>query len=149
MIRQEADLLKPILLRIPGYLKLLWGLGRHPRLSRVNKGLLLLGAAYTVSPVDLIPGFIPVVGQLDDLLVLLYAIRWALQRLPVAERDELLAGHPITLEQLEADLQAVQAVLGRLAGGAVRTAGRAGLWGLHTTVRGAGALYKWLRRPRR
>jgi uncharacterized membrane protein YkvA (DUF1232 family) len=48
----------------------------HPRTPRVSK--ILLGAAigYFLSPVDLIPDFVPVLGQLDDLLIvpgLLYA----------------------------------------------------------------------------
>ncbi|MEX2162274.1 MAG: DUF1232 domain-containing protein [Anaerolineales bacterium] len=54
---------------------------RTPKLSR-----LLLGAAvaYFVTPVDLIPDFIPVLGQLDDLLIVPGLIWLALRLVPAA-----------------------------------------------------------------
>lgn len=39
---------------------------RTPRTARLAAGLV---AAYAISPLDLIPDFIPVLGQLDDLLI--------------------------------------------------------------------------------
>lgn len=154
-MRAEAELLKPVLTRLPKYLKLLWALARDPRLSKWSKGLLVAGAAYTVSPVDLIPGFIPVVGQLDDLLVLLYAIHRALRKLPVGAQDELLHAHGLTLTELEQDEAAVGTVLGRVARGALNAAGRLGARGLRLAARGlraagragAGAWAAWRQRP--
>lgn len=51
---------------------------------------LLLGAAvaYALSPVDLIPDFIPVLGQLDDLIIVPLLIRLALKRIPEELVDE-------------------------------------------------------------
>lgn len=46
----------------------LWLAARDPRTPWHAKLLALLVAAYTVSPLDLIPGFIPVIGYLDDLI---------------------------------------------------------------------------------
>jgi uncharacterized membrane protein YkvA (DUF1232 family) len=42
---------------------------QDPRVPRYAKWLLGLAVAYAVSPIDLIPDFIPVVGHLDDLLI--------------------------------------------------------------------------------
>ena len=43
---------------------------RHPRTPWYAKLLMLLIVAYAVSPIDLIPDFIPVLGYLDDLVLL-------------------------------------------------------------------------------
>jgi len=48
--------------------------------------LLLL---YLVSPLDLIPDAIPIVGVLDDLVLLPLAVRWLLSMLPGALRDDI------------------------------------------------------------
>ncbi|MFA5180736.1 MAG: YkvA family protein [Syntrophales bacterium] len=53
---------------------------RHPRTPRLSKLLLGAAIAYAASPIDLIPDFIPVVGHLDDLVILPLLI-WAAVRL--------------------------------------------------------------------
>ncbi|HUR16989.1 MAG TPA: YkvA family protein, partial [Candidatus Limnocylindrales bacterium] len=63
--------------RLPRYAKLAWALARDPSLSRVRRAAVMAAAAYVVSPIDLVPGFIPVAGQLDDVAVALAAIRLA------------------------------------------------------------------------
>ena len=42
---------------------------RHPRTPWYAKVLAFMVAAYALSPIDLIPDFIPVLGYLDDLLI--------------------------------------------------------------------------------
>jgi uncharacterized membrane protein YkvA (DUF1232 family) len=60
----------------------LWFALRHP----AAPGWLKLGAAlialYVISPIDIIPDFIPVIGFLDDMVLVPLAIRWLLRRLP-------------------------------------------------------------------
>lgn len=46
-----------------------------PRVRREDKLIAGAAAAYLVSPVDLVPGPVPVLGQLDDLLVAALAAR--------------------------------------------------------------------------
>lgn len=43
---------------------------RHPRVSWMVKAFAILVAAYVLSPIDLIPDFIPVIGFLDELILL-------------------------------------------------------------------------------
>lgn len=47
----------------------LWKLFRHPQTPRAPKLVAMLVLAYALSPIDLIPDFIPVLGLLDDLLL--------------------------------------------------------------------------------
>ena len=69
--------------------KLLWRALRHPQAP----GWLKLGALgvvlYLVSPIDLIPDFIPFVGVLDDVVLVPLAIRFLLKRLPAFIRDDI------------------------------------------------------------
>ena len=47
----------------------LWIAGRDPRVPWYAKALAILVAAYALSPLDLIPDFIPVLGYVDDLIL--------------------------------------------------------------------------------
>ncbi len=60
----------------------LWFALRHPGTPRHVKWLAAFVVAYALSPIDLIPDFIPVLGLLDDLLLLPGLIWLALRGLP-------------------------------------------------------------------
>ena len=74
----------------------LWRAVRHP----AAPGWLKLGTAlvvlYVVSPIDLVPDVLPVVGVVDDLIVVPLTIRWLLARLPaeIADAAERRNGRP-------------------------------------------------------
>ncbi len=55
--------------RLAIYLHALWKLFKHPQTPRAAKWVAIAVVAYAVSPIDLIPDFIPVLGQLDDLIL--------------------------------------------------------------------------------
>ena len=56
--------------------------GRDPRVPWYAKAVAAAVAAYALSPIDLIPDFIPVFGQLDELLVLPLGIMLAIRLIP-------------------------------------------------------------------
>ena len=62
-----------------------------PRVPRRAKVVVVLAGLYVASPVDLIPEFLPVIGPLDDIVVVALALRYAGRRVP---RDVLLAAWP-------------------------------------------------------
>jgi uncharacterized membrane protein YkvA (DUF1232 family) len=60
----------------------LWLAARDPRVSWYAKTVAAAVAAYALSPVDLIPDFVPVIGYLDDLLILPVGILLAVKLIP-------------------------------------------------------------------
>jgi uncharacterized membrane protein YkvA (DUF1232 family) len=93
--------------RMPRYAQLIAGLASDPRVPKSAKAALALGGAYAVSPIDLVPGIIPVAGQLDDLYVVLRAIRRAVYTSPHEVATEHLQRSGVTIADLEGDLQTV------------------------------------------
>ena len=59
-----------------------WFAGKHPKTPWYAKALGLFVVAYALSPIDLIPDFIPVPGCVDDVLLLPGLIWLTLQLLP-------------------------------------------------------------------
>ena len=60
----------------------LWFAGKHPKTPWYAKALGLFVVAYALSPIDLIPDFIPVLGYVDNVLLLAGLIWLTLQLLP-------------------------------------------------------------------
>ncbi|MBE2211290.1 MAG: DUF1232 domain-containing protein [Xanthomonadaceae bacterium] len=67
---------------------LVWFVARHPRLPWPARLLAMAVAAYAFSPIDLIPDFIPVLGWLDDLLIVPLGVALVLAMTPVDVREE-------------------------------------------------------------
>ncbi len=134
-----------MLRRLPAYLRLAWRLAREPLLSRARRAAVVAAAGYLASPVDLVPGVIPVLGQLDDLAVALAAIRFAMSGLSSERRRLHLEAVGLADEELTADLRTVGATTawflragGRTALRAARVGGRAAVKGAGVVARGAG-----------
>lgn len=145
-----------LLRRLPSYARLAWALARDPRLSRFRRAAVLAGAAYVVSPIDLVPGIIPVIGQLDDLAVALLAIRVALNGLRPSARAERLASVGLSQAELDADLRATGALAAWIARSGVRVGRRIASASLHASVaagegviRASGSLGERIRSVRR
>lgn len=77
---QGRQLLTDAVLMMPNIIKLVGRLLRDPRVPRRAKITLGLAAAYVVSPIDLIPEVIPVVGWADDVVIILFAIDSLIER---------------------------------------------------------------------
>jgi len=114
-----------VLRRLPAYLRLSWRLARDPLLSRARRAAVIGAAGYLASPIDLVPGVVPVLGQLDDLAVALAAIRLALSGLSPERRRVHLGAVGLTDQDLTADLRTVWATTTWLLRAGARTSARA------------------------
>lgn len=69
--RTLVDVIK----QIPAYLRLLGGLLTDRRVSGVDKLLVAGAIVYIVSPMDLLPDFVPFLGEVDDVFLLVLALQ--------------------------------------------------------------------------
>jgi uncharacterized membrane protein YkvA (DUF1232 family) len=123
-----VGILKPIVGRMPVYVRLMYMLYSDPAVSRRRKVHLSVGLLYAVSPIDLVPGFIPVVGQLDDIAIALSALIGALKRIPPDRRNDYLSKTCLSMELIERDLEATKTLMLYLATRPLEYAGRGIRW---------------------
>jgi uncharacterized membrane protein YkvA (DUF1232 family) len=83
---------------IPNMLVLFRGLLGDPRVPRSSKWWIWLAIVWFVSPIDLIPEFIPVVGPLDDAIVAALVLRHVLKRTDRQVLSNHWRGDPATLD---------------------------------------------------
>ena len=86
--------------QLPQFLTLLWGLLTDRRVAVLDKVLVAGAIAYIVTPMDLLPDFIPFLGEVDDVYLLVLSLRRLLEN---AGRKVLLShwtGDPETLRTL-------------------------------------------------
>lgn len=76
---------------IPDCLTTVRRLRKDPRVPRRAKVAVLLAGLWVASPIDLIPEFLPVIGPLDDVIVVALALRYAARQVP---SDVLLSAWP-------------------------------------------------------
>ncbi len=85
---------------LPSTLTLFQRLIRSKSVPRRARVILLLGFLYAVSPVTIIPDFVPVVGKLDNFLALVLALRWSSKMIPLPVLLEAWPGKPSQLRLL-------------------------------------------------
>ena len=68
----------------------LWKLFKHPHTPRLARWVAVAVVAYAVSPIDLIPDFIPVLGMLDDLVIIPAGVALVMRLVPPALWQECM-----------------------------------------------------------
>jgi uncharacterized membrane protein YkvA (DUF1232 family) len=71
-----------------------------PRVPRKAKLAVLVAGIWVASPIDLIPEFLPVIGPLDDVVVVALALRYAARQIPREVIFEAWPAEPRLLERL-------------------------------------------------
>jgi len=101
-----------LVVKLPTYARLVWGLVRDPRTPIGLKGMLVAALAYVVLPVDLIPDMIPILGQADDLTVLLLVLDLFIQNAPPEVRAEHTTRARNGTADLDRDLARLRVLMG-------------------------------------
>ena len=98
--RLPPGLLRDLAAFVPDCVTLVRRLRNDPRVPRRARVAVILAGLWVASPIDLIPEFIPIIGPLDDIIVVALALRYAARQVP---RPVVLAawpGDPQILERL-------------------------------------------------
>ncbi len=89
---------RELALLLPNLILLFKDLLRDPRVPRGPKIVLAIGIVWLVSPIDLLPEFLPVIGPLDDAVVAALVLRHLVHRAGADVVREHWRGEPNTLE---------------------------------------------------
>ncbi|HET9435378.1 MAG TPA: DUF1232 domain-containing protein [Candidatus Limnocylindrales bacterium] len=141
-VAHPAKRLGAVIGRVPRYVRLGRALLADPTLSRGRKVAIGAGLAYLASPIDLVPGIIPLFGQLDDLAAVLVALRFGLRGCRPEAADAHLRAAGLTRDVLDEDLAAVRAAAGWAARGVARTSARVAVTSARILGRGAVGLVR-------
>lgn len=98
--RLPPGVLKDLAGFLPACVTMVRRLRKDPAVPRSAKIAVAIAGLWVISPIDLIPEFLPVIGPLDDVVVVALALRYAARRVP---RETLFAawpGEPRLLERL-------------------------------------------------
>jgi uncharacterized membrane protein YkvA (DUF1232 family) len=124
--------------RLPRYLALARALAADPAIPRWRKAALAASIVYLASPIDLVPGLIPVAGQLDDLAAVLLGLRVALQGASPAGRAAHLEKAGLSDGAIARDLAIVRGAAGWIARRAAGTTVRVGKASAKVSVKALG-----------
>lgn|SRR5689334_14060671 len=86
--------------QLPQYVRLLGGLITDPRVALMDKLLVFGAIAYIVTPIDLIPDFIPFFGEIDDVYLLVIALQRLISHAGRAVLLDHWSGEPTDLADL-------------------------------------------------
>ncbi|HWI42216.1 MAG TPA: DUF1232 domain-containing protein [Nocardioides sp.] len=96
--RLPEGLLRQIAEFLPSCVTTARTLRKHPDVPRSAKVAMLVAIVWVISPIDLLPEFLPVIGPLDDVVAVVLLLRFAARRVP---REILLNAWPSDPRLLE------------------------------------------------
>jgi uncharacterized membrane protein YkvA (DUF1232 family) len=96
--RLPPGVLRDLAAFIPDCVATVRTLRKDPRIPRRAKVAIAVAGLWVASPIDLIPEFVPVIGPLDDVVVVALALRYAGRHVP---REVLLSAWPGDTRLLE------------------------------------------------
>jgi uncharacterized membrane protein YkvA (DUF1232 family) len=107
------DAMWQLIKRLPSYARVATAMARDSRVPPKSKAMMAAGGIYLVSPIDFVPGFIPVAGQLDDLYVVLLGLQQAIRTSPAEVVEQHFATVGLTPANVDKDLATIRAFVRR------------------------------------
>lgn len=98
--RLPPGVLKELAGLLPNCVKTARTLRSDPAVPRRAKLAVGFAALWCLSPIDLIPEFLPVIGPLDDVVVVALALRYAARQVPREVLEAAWTGEASTLDRL-------------------------------------------------
>ena len=98
--RLPPGLLRDLAAFLPDCVTTARRLRRDPAVPRRAKVAVGIAALWVLSPIDLIPEFLPVIGPLDDVVVVALALRYAARTVPRQTLLDAWPGSPRLLERM-------------------------------------------------
>ena len=98
--RLPDGLLKQVAEFLPACVTTARRLRRHPDVPRRAKVALLVAVLWVVSPIDLLPEFLPLIGPLDDVVAVVLLLRYAARSVARETLLEAWPTDPALLERL-------------------------------------------------
>lgn len=98
--RLPPGLLRDLAAFIPDCVTTARRLRRDPRVPRRAKVAIVLAGLWLANPIDLIPEFVPIIGPLDDVVVVALALRYAARQVPRQVLLDAWPGQPRLLARL-------------------------------------------------
>lgn len=95
--------IRNVVTSLPDIAKLLWRTVRDDRVPLVVRGAIVGVAAYLALPFDVVPDWVPLLGQLDDFIVITLGLRTLLRRVP----------EPVLTEHWDGETEVLEMLLGR------------------------------------
>jgi uncharacterized membrane protein YkvA (DUF1232 family) len=98
--RLPDGVLKDLASLLPAAVTTARRLRRDPAVPRSAKVAVLIAGLWVLSPIDLLPEFLPVIGPLDDVVVVAIALRYAARKVPPEVLFEAWPADPTLMARL-------------------------------------------------
>ena len=98
--RLPPGILKDLAGFLPACVTTIKVLRKDPRVPRRAKIAIAIAGIWVISPIDLIPEFLPVIGPLDDIVVVALAFRYAARQIPADVLYDAWPADPNLLRRL-------------------------------------------------
>lgn len=140
---RDAQRFAELVRRLPGYMKLVRQILTDPTVPAKSKAYLSVGGVYAISPIDLVPGIIPVAGQLDDAYVLLFGLKKSLEAMPPLLAEHHMSTAGVTYQDIDEDIALVVSIAKRLARLVIATGAKIGRAGKATFRFARDSIGRW------
>ena len=119
MKSEDEDVIN-LMQRIPNYIKLMYAIYKDRAVGVSQKAILSIGIAYGISPIEFLPNIIPIVGLMDNVLIIIWCLKKAIRGMD----EELVAKHlqqsGLSMELFELDRQIAKSTIKNTARGSIK-----------------------------